>query len=155
MVKITRKVVEGVTGGTVDTTGMSYAKLEGNVTAEYTVNGVTYSNEPGRLLLTNVSSLKIIGNSPWKVSLSNVIPAVNQSELKMAITGEGKLIIDGDQDLIYRGQDTDPATVSIAGIKDDLEQLSKLYITALGTGTVTDAAKYLKLKTAVLARYAN
>jgi hypothetical protein len=80
---------------------------------------------------------------------------VNQSEIHFAITDSGKLLIEGDDDIIFRGQGVDPATVSIVGVKDDIEQLSKQYLTALWTGTVTEAAKYCKLKTAVLARYTN
>lgn len=156
MAKIVRKTVEGVGNGNVDVTGMIFANVEGNVTIEYTIGGVTYSRVPGRLILPpNVTSLKIIGTSPWKVTQQNSVPAINQSEIHFAITDSRKLLIEGDDNIVFRGQDVDPVTVSIAGIKDDIEQLSKQYMTALGTGTVTEAAKYCKLKTAVLARYAN
>src|SRR4051794_40289002 len=121
MAKIVRKTVEGVGNGNVDVTGMIFANVEGNVTIEYTIGGVTYSRVPGRLILPpNVTSLKIIGTSPWKVTQQNSVPAINQSEIHFAITDSRKLLIEGDDNIVFRGQDVDPVTVSIAGIKDDI-----------------------------------
>ncbi|MBV7509213.1 hypothetical protein KW850_28985 [Bacillus sp. sid0103] len=163
MAKIERKVVTGVGNQTVDSTGWGYARLESDgspITISLQGTG-GYSKDFGNgdriLIPSSITALKVTAftGKAWKLHMQKTIPAVNQSEIKFSITETGKLIVEGDDDIVFRGQDVDPATVSIAGINDDIENLSKLYMTALVTGTITDAAKYCKLKTAVLARYAN
>ncbi|MBV7507264.1 hypothetical protein KW850_18540 [Bacillus sp. sid0103] len=108
------------------------------------------------IIPSGINSVKVIAfnTKAWKLHMQKTIPAVNQSEIKFSITDFGKLLIEGDDDILFRGQDVDPATIDVTGIKDDIENLSKLFEKALLSKTVTDAAKYCKLKTAVLARYA-
>jgi len=158
MAKIQRNTIKGTGNGTVSTGGFPYVHITSDslLTVEYTLNGRSYSVGQGKLILPpGVTQLKVIAGGAWVAFLQDSVPAVNQSEIHFVITDSRKLLIEGDDNIVFRGQDVDPATVSIAGIKDDIEQLSKQYLTALWSGTVTDAAKYCKLKTAVLARYAN
>lgn len=165
MAKIERKVVSGTGTQVVDVTGgWGFARFEKYDDSPITVGLIGtggYSKEfadDDRIIIpSSITSLNV--NAPigraWKLNMQKTIPAVNQTEIHFAITSDGKLIVEGDDDILFRGQDVDPATVSISGIKDDIANLSNQYQTALVTGTVTEAAKYCKLKTAVLARYAN
>ena len=163
MAKIERKVVAGVSNQTVDVTGWGFARIETDeaiITLSLLgVGGYSQDFYDGdRVIIpASITAIKVtvFTSEAWRLHFQKTVPAINQSEIQFLITDAGKLLIEGDDDIVYRGQDVDPATVSIAGIKDDIENLSNLYITALTTKTVTDAAKYCKLKTAVLARYAN
>ncbi|MEO2074858.1 MAG: hypothetical protein ABGX20_05625 [Bacillus sp. (in: firmicutes)] len=164
MAKIERKVVVGLgNNNAVDVTGWGFARVETDsafITVSLQGTGgyeKDYGDDDRIIIPSSITSLKVIApnNGAWKLHMQKTVPAVNQSELKTMITADGKLLVEGDDDIVFRGQDVDPATVNISGIKDDLENLSKLYTTALSTKTVTDAARYCKLKTAVLARYAN
>jgi hypothetical protein len=161
MAKIERKVVSGTGNQTVDVTGWGFARAEtdgSSIKISYVVAGRSYEQEycdDDRILIPpGTTSIKVTASSAevWKLHMQKTVPAVNQSELNMYITQSRKLIIEGDDDIVFRGQDTE-ASANITGIKDDLENLSKLYMTALWTGTVADSARYCKLKTAVLARY--
>jgi hypothetical protein len=162
MAKIERKVVTGTgSNPAVDVTNYGYARAEtdgSSITISYVVAGRSYEQEYGdddRIIIPpGTTSIKVTASTgeAWKLHMQKSVPAVNQSELKTLITESGKLIIEGDDHVVYRGQDTE-ASANITGIKDDLENLSKLYMNALWSGTVADAAKYCKLKTAVLARY--
>jgi hypothetical protein len=161
MAKIERKVVTGTgSNPAVDVTGWGFARAEtdgSTIKITYVVAGRSYEQEYGdddRILIPpGTTSIKVTSsNEVWKLHMQKTVPAVNQSELKMYLTQSRKLIIEGDDDIVFRGQDTE-ASATITGIKDDLENLSKVYMTALWSGTVADAAKYCKLKTAVLARY--
>jgi hypothetical protein len=161
MAKIERKVVSGTgSNPAVDVTGWGFARAEtdgSSIKISYVVAGRSYEQEYGdddRILIPpGTTSIKVTSsNEVWKLHMQKTVPAVNQSELKMYLTQSRKLIIEGDDDIVFRGQDTE-ASANITGIKDDLENLSKVYMTALWSGTVADAAKYCKLKTAVLARY--
>jgi hypothetical protein len=157
MAKIERKVVSGVGNQTVDVTGYGFARAETNGTS-ISLTLPSYTQEFGdddRVLIPpGTASIKVEAfyNEPWKLHMQKTVPAVNQSEIKMTITDSGQLIIEADDDIRWKGQDTE-ASANITGIKDDLENLSKLYMNALWSGTVADAAKYCKLRTAVLARY--
>jgi hypothetical protein len=164
MAKIERKIVTGTgSNPSVDVTGWGFARAETNgttITITYVVAGRSYEQEYGdddRILIpAGTTSIKVGASTgeAWKLHMQKTVPAVNQRELQLAITESRKLIIEGDDDIVFRGQDTE-ASADITGIKDDLENLSKLYEKALSTGVVPDAAKYCKLRTAVLSRYAN
>jgi Fe-S cluster biosynthesis and repair protein YggX len=164
MAKIERKIVTGTgSNPAVDVTGWGFARAETNgssISISYVVAGRSYEQEyadDDRILIPpGTTSIKVGASNgeAWKLHMQKTVPAVNQRELKLAITESRKLLIEGDDDIVFRGQDTE-ASADITGIKDDLENLSKLYEKALSTGTVSDAAKYCKLRTAVLARYAN
>lgn len=141
---------------------MGFARVEtdgSNITISLQGTGgyeKDYCDEDRVIIPAGINSIKVIAFNTiaWKLDMQKTIPAVNQSEIKFTITDSRKLIIEGDDDIVFRGQDVDPATVDVTGIKDDIENLSKLFEKALFSKTVTDAAKYCKLKTAVLARYA-
>jgi hypothetical protein len=162
MARIERKVVTGTgSNPAVDVTNYGFARAETNgttITISYVVAGRSYEQEYGdddRMLIPpGTTSIKVGASNgeAWKLHMQKTVPAVNQSELKMFITDSGHLIIEADDDIRWIGQDTE-ASADISGIKDDLENLSKLYMHALSTKTVADCAKYCKLRTAVLARY--
>lgn len=160
---IERKVVSGVGNQTVDVTGWGFARVETdgyNISLSLQGTGgysKDFSDDDRVIIPSSITAINVSAftGRAWKLHMQKTVPAVNQSEIKFSITDSGKLLIEGDDDIVFRGQDVDPATVSISGIKDDIENLSKLFMTALVTKTVTDAEKYCKLKTAVLARYAN
>lgn len=162
MAKIERKIVTGTgSNPAVDVTGWGFARAETDGTTikiTYVVAGRSYEQEYGdddRILIPPGTTSINVGASTgeaWKLHMQKTVPAVNQSELKLMKTESGKLLIEGDDDILWIGQDAE-ATANITGIKDDLENLSKLYMTALSTKTVADCAKYCKLRTAVLVRY--
>jgi predicted extracellular nuclease len=162
MAKIERKVVTGTgSNPAVDVTNYGFARVESDgssIKISYQNAGrwheQEYSDDDRVIIPPGTTSIKVTTytGKAWKLHMQKTVPAVNQSELKMYITESRKLVISGDDDIVFRGQDTE-ASANITGIKDDLENLSKLYMTALWSGTVADAAKFCKLKTAVLARY--
>ncbi|MGF6951005.1 hypothetical protein QF028_003510 [Neobacillus sp. B4I6] len=159
---IERKVVEGVgNNNAIDVTGWGFARVQTDGSSiAISLQGTggyekDYCDGDRVIIPSAITSLNVIAftSEAWKLHMQKTIPAVNQTEIKMSISESRKLTIEGDDDIVFRGQDVDPATVSISGIKDDIENLSKLFMTALATKTVTDAAKYVKLKAAVLERY--
>jgi hypothetical protein len=162
MAKIERKVVSGTgSNSAVDVTGWGFARVEtdgSGIKMSYQVGGRSYEQEyydDDRVLIPpGTTSIKVTAFSTeaWKLHMQKTVPAVNQSEFKTVITQDGKLIIEGDDNILFRGQDTE-VSANITGILDNLENLSKLYMNALWSGTVADAAKYCRLRTAVLARY--
>ncbi|MEH7401582.1 hypothetical protein V7148_11385 [Gottfriedia acidiceleris] len=155
--KIVRKVVEGKGNTTVDVTGMAYAKIEYSRTiTELNLNlvgpnatAIVLNNDGVVIIPPGTTSIKLIcatSDDTWKVSLHSVIPAINQSELKISKLESNQYHFSGDENLTYVGQDTDPATVDISGLSRNLETLSQLYMKASASKTVMDAAKYLKMK---------
>lgn len=158
MAKIVRKLFEGTGNSTIDVTGMSFAKVEYSgslLTLNFNLvspnaSTVGLMSTDGRVTIpAGVTSAKVIcgpSSDKWKISLQSTIPAVNQSELKISKLENGQYNITGDDDLVFKGQDTDPATVDITGLSRNLETLSQLYMKASATKTVTDAAKYVKMK---------
>ena len=165
MAKIERQVVNGTGAQTVDVTGgWGFARFEKYDDSPITISLVgtggyskDFADDDRIIIPASITALNV--NAPtgraWKLYMQKTVPAVNQTEIHFTITDTGKLIIEGDDNVVYKGQDVDPATVSISGIKDDIQNLSNQYLTALSSGTVTEAAKYCKLKAAVLLRYAN
>lgn len=159
---ITRSTVEINGNGTVNTTGIPYAEISvtnGPALVEYSVGNVNYSKTfyegPERLLIpTGINSLTVKGgsNTKTKVFLQNSIPEVNLSELRCYRSETGAVIISGDDDLIYLSQSSNLATVDITDVRIEMDSLAKLFNKALGTKTVGDAARYAKLKAALLAQ---
>ncbi|MEH7119078.1 hypothetical protein V7128_16930 [Neobacillus vireti] len=161
MAKIERKVVTGTGAQTVDVTGWGFAKVDtdGNAITISLVGTGGYSKDfadderiviPASITALNVGAPT--GRS-WKLSMQKTVPDINQSELKISRNGDGKYVISGDDSVIFVGQDVDPATVDITKVQINLESLSQLFMTALSTKTVNDAARYCKMKDAFLATY--
>lgn len=159
---ITRNTVEITGNGTVNTTGIPYAEISvtnGHAIVEYPKSGMNYSKAfyegPERLLIPKgINSLTIKGGSITKtrVFLQNSIPEVNLSELKCYRSETDAVIISGDDDLIYLSQSVNLATVDITDVRVEMDSLAKLFNKALETKTVGDAARYAKLKAALLAQ---
>lgn len=174
---IERKTIEGKGSGTADATGYKYGtiKIDGGFYARgslkiktsypNTVNWTSlYTNNdriPADCVLEITDSFAGMPyESSWKITLQKTYPALNQTELTIT-QGETGLIFQGDDDVCYRGQAEDPATVDISGLPLQLETLAKLYQRALYERSADDptgakiAAKYLKLKNAIIAGWHN
>jgi hypothetical protein len=161
---IERKVVTGLGVQVVDVTGgWGFARFEKYDDSPITISLVgnggyskDFADDDRIIIPSSITALNV--NAPagrsWKLYMQKTVPAINQSELQFSITQDHKLIISGDDDIAFIGEPTQ-ASADISGIIDNLENLSKLYMTASATKTVTDCARYCKLKAAVLLRYAN
>lgn len=159
---ITRTTSEIIGNGTVNTTNIPYAEISvtnGHAIVEYSKGNVNYSKAfyegPERLLIpTGINSLTIKGgsNTKTKVFLQNSVPEVNLSELKCYRSETGAVIITGDDDLIYLSQSANLSAVDISDVRVEMDSLAKLFNHALATKTVGDAARYAKLKEALLAQ---
>ncbi|MEW9700712.1 hypothetical protein [Paenibacillus sp. SI8] len=160
--KIDRKTVSGTGNGTADATGYPYARVfvdKGAITVNSS-NGSSWVCDGERIsggVILNVRDA--MSGSPfaasWRIEMQKTIPNVNQSVLIMNMSESG-LTISGDDNVYFRGQDVDPATVDITGMPINLEALGKLFNRALVERPVDDpngvkiAAKYCKLKDAIL-----
>lgn len=159
MTKIERTTVKGSGHGTVNTNGWPYAsfKTDGVLAVEYTVGGVTHSTgyQLERMLIPpGVTTLNVKASGEWEVFLQNSVPNENLSELKVRKDESGGMIFSGDDDIVFRGQDVDPAAVDISEVRINLDTISKLFTKALvRPKSVNDAARYLKAKNEFLKRY--
>lgn len=101
---------------------------------------------------SDVTEIKISGwfDTPWKIVLYDVAPAINQTELSVHMTEDGQFVFSGDDDITYFAQDVDSGTVDIKGLKIDLDCLTQLFNEANVLKTKKSAAKYLKLKQAFI-----
>jgi hypothetical protein len=91
-------------------------------------------------------------NTKTKVFLQNSVLEVNLSELKCYRSETGAITITGDDDLVYLSQSVDISSVDVSDIRIEMDSLAKLFNRALATKTVGDAARYAKLKAALLAQ---
>jgi len=159
---ITRTTSEITGNGTINTTNIPYAEISvtnGPAIVEYSKGNVNYPKsfygEPERLLIpAGVNSLTVKGssNTKTKVFLQNSIPEVNLSELKCYRSETGAITITGDDDLIYLSQSVNLATVDVSDMRVEMDSLAKLFNKALATKTVSDAARYAKMKNALLSQ---
>nr|WP_263327849.1 hypothetical protein [Neobacillus sp. Marseille-Q6967] len=139
MTKIERKVVSGVGNQTVDVSGYLFARVEtdgSTITLTLPSYSMDFADDNRVLIPPGTTSIKVDAfyNETWNLHLQNSVPAVNQSELKLMKTESGNLLIEGDDQIRWIGQDAE-ASADISGLKDDLENLSKLYEKALSTKT--------------------
>ncbi|MCJ7991116.1 hypothetical protein MUB15_20575 [Priestia sp. OVS21] len=158
---VQRKVISGQGNGTVNTAGFPYAFIEtdGPLEVSYIKNGVSYSKtffDKDRLIvspdITSVS-LKASSNTKWSFSQQDSVPEVNQSELKVFVNESGKLSVLGDDNIQWIGKDANLSTVDITDMRVTLDALSRLFTKALSTQSVSDAARYLKMKAEFAAKY--
>lgn len=156
MTKIERKTVKGIGHGTVNTNGWPYAsfKADGAIAVEYKIGDTTFSVSPHRMLIPpGVTTLSVKTSSEWEAYLQNSVPDENLSELEIRTDEAGGMIFSGDDDIVFRGQDIDPATVDIFDVRINLDTITKLFTKALATNSINDAARYLKAKNEFLKRY--
>jgi hypothetical protein len=154
---IERKTVEGTGDVTIDVAGWRFAVPACGISLTFK-NGtqVLYNqhfNEGDRILIPPAATkidVDVFSDRSWKLLMQKTIPDANLSELKIRQTNDGIYVISGDDDIVYRGQDVDSATVDISGLRVSLDTLSTLFTKALATKTITDAAKYIKMKNAYL-----
>ncbi|MEJ9228910.1 hypothetical protein LAV79_05315 [Peribacillus butanolivorans] len=162
--RIDRTLIEKTGNFTVTTNGYLYLTTvvdAGVVIDLYFMNGTTgiYSQAVGdgtRIIIPpNATSIKVGAHSAtsWKLLMQKTIPNKNLSELNMYRDQTGNLFISGDDDVLFRGQDTNLSTLDITGLRLSVQTLSELFMKALWSGTASDAAKYIKMKDAVLAQY--
>ncbi|WP_426629809.1 hypothetical protein [Priestia megaterium] len=159
---ITRTTSEIIGNGTVNTTNIPYAEISvtnGPAIVEYSKGNVNYSKAfyegTERLIIpAGINTLTVKGgsNTKTKVFLQNSIPEVNLSELKCYRNETGTITITGDDDLVFLSQSVNLATVDISDVRIEMDSLAKLFNRALATKTVGDAARYAKLKAALLAQ---
>lgn len=161
MARIERNTITGTGNGTVAFDGWQFANVYsiGPIEIEYIKDGVT-SNVPledERLIIQPgvlTVNVKTQPDNAWEFRLQNSIPEENQSELKIWKSGSGSTNISADDNIVFRGQDVDPATVDIFDLRVNLETLSQLFTKALSTHTVEDAARYVKMKQLYLDTFA-
>ncbi|AKG35642.1 hypothetical protein [Paenibacillus durus] len=82
----------------------------------------------------------------WRMECLDFIPVGTGDELRITKHDNGQYSVTGDHTVILLGQNVDPSTVDISGIRPDLDALGRLFNEALFSQTATDAARYLKLK---------
>ncbi|KQN97585.1 hypothetical protein [Paenibacillus sp. Leaf72] len=159
--KIERKSFSGMGVGYAPIAGWPYVRLTGKVEAigyarggnEHYVHFLPRGAEFIYFSPDNNNPVSIMTGSPydaWRFDVSNVAPSsLDQSAAQFSILDNGQVAVTGDEDVIYRGQDVDLNTVSIAGIRVNMDELAKLYHAAALSKSATDAARYLKFKAAV------
>ena len=156
MQRIERTVVEGVGNGTVSVVGYVFARIksEGSVLVEYVKDGITYVDEfeDERFIIPNgVTTLNVKASEKWEFHLQNSVPEKNLTELKIWKNGPDINIL-ADDDIVFRGQGVPLETVDISDLRIDLETLSQLFSEALSSHTEEDAARYVKMKNAVISQ---
>lgn len=163
--RIERTLIEKTGNSTVPTNGYLYlipkvdAKSYGiNLYFMKGENGIysqSVSDGEKVIIPPDATSIKVTAGATtaWKLHMQKTVPNKNLFELSTHHDPTGNLFISGDDDVLFRGQDTNLSTVDITGLRLNLQTLSELFQTALWSGTVSDAARYIKLRDAVLAEY--
>lgn len=155
---VKRKSLQGTTTTSVDCRGYSFAKITGDASVILSQSGQSdrmYSAhyDGGKLSLDGAMSMEVrtpTNNEFWTVELYEIIPAVNQFELSITLNDTGKYSISGDDDILYRAQQVDLATVAVSDVDTSLESLAILFQTATASKSVNDAARYAKMRNVVM-----
>ncbi|MFL7944512.1 hypothetical protein ACKA0G_29085 [Priestia megaterium] len=156
---INRLEVKGNGNGTANIGGWSYVAVttNGPITIEYTYGGKlnvesiwahnTRINIPSGVTTVNVKALPRIN---WRFNMQNSVPPINPSELNVSRSETGEVTISGDDDAMFLSQSVNLSTIDISDMRVEIDSLGKLFNKALATKSVTDAARYAKMKNAIL-----
>lgn len=150
-----RKVIEGTATTTIDVAGWVFAQITGKVEITTVRGNMTTRHrlDPmGRFMLPGDNQIQVNAhfNEPWKIVLYKTVPVINQTELSCVMTADGDYVFSGDEDVTYIGQNIDPATVDISGLRIDVDSVARLYNRTIIEKTPESAARYLKMKEAFI-----
>lgn len=150
-----RKTIKGTATTTIDVAGWVFAQITGKVEITTVKENMTTRHrlDPmGRFMLPGDSQIKVNSyfSEPWEVVLYDTVPAINQTELSIVMTAEGDYVFSGDEDVTFIGKDIDPDTVDISDVRIDMDSLAWLFNRAIIEQTLESAARYLKLKNALI-----
>lgn len=153
---IQKQTVVGQGVGTVNLTNWPYSTISSNHTVhgEFTIAGVPHRREYilgpweiqkplGGTLLTIRPD---VADTNWIVELRSPMPVGNLAELTICKLADGSFSFQGDDDVVFLGQDVATETVNITGLRVELETLNVLFNKALSTNSSQTAAEYIKLK---------
>lgn len=150
MAQLLKQVISGKGRTELDSTNWKFVKPITQVYEMIDSKNTVYCGDRPREW--NDSKLIINKSGDWTIMVYNYVPRPDPSDLRMFML-DGGLSVTGDEEVVLIGQSVDLATVDVSGIRPNCDELARLFTKALGTRTATDAARYLKLKAAVLALY--